>query len=161
MSNYRNTVFDWFLSKKKPNETQFRNVWTWLRWRDEKIPVQDVQGIDNLLLQKAEAQLVNIIANDVNTIKEEVKKGFKTVAEIQLVANTPTEYTLPENAMLFAFQVTGGGVVTVGTSDNSIDDIGDINSLGSAVLQTGFINQTSVWFQSDIDIKVTPIIYQQ
>lgn len=153
-SELRNIVVKWFLQKLKPTEAQFLATWNAVRFKDEKIKLEDIEGLQQLIDEQADAELVE-------SLEKEVKKGFKNAPVIQLQTNTPKEYKLPENAMFFALEIKSPAMVSIGTTENTIDDLGDINETSEAILQTGFINASSIWMQANTNVEVQPIIYQK
>lgn len=61
MSTPKNTLKQWFSNGKKPDEQQF---WAWLEsyWhKDEKIPIETIQDIQNILSGKANTELISEI----------------------------------------------------------------------------------------------------
>lgn len=42
------TIKNWFTTGKKPTEQQFSETWDSFRHKNDKIPIADVTGIDNL-----------------------------------------------------------------------------------------------------------------
>lgn len=41
----------WFQTGDKPTQAQFYQVFDWLRWNDEKVPITDIDGLSELLQQ--------------------------------------------------------------------------------------------------------------
>lgn len=65
----RTQIKQWFKTNLKPTQTQFWTLLDNLRFKDEKVPVADVDGIDNLLLKKADKAVVdNHITDEVQHI---------------------------------------------------------------------------------------------
>lgn len=48
------TVKAWFNSGDEPTQAQFFQKFAWLRWKDEKVPTADVDGLNDLLIAKAD-----------------------------------------------------------------------------------------------------------
>lgn len=58
------TIYDWFKSRKKPTEAQFRATWNSFWHKSEKIPVAQIDGIDELLAEQADADLLETHINN-------------------------------------------------------------------------------------------------
>jgi hypothetical protein len=56
---YQDTVNQWFETGDYPTEAQFRQKHAWLRWKDEAITIEDIEGL---------AQFVNAIIQ-LDTVK--------------------------------------------------------------------------------------------
>ncbi|TDQ27622.1 hypothetical protein DFQ07_1473 [Tenacibaculum caenipelagi] len=97
--------------------------------------------------------------NSESFINPEYVKGLKPSQPIALTANQPHEYTLPQDADLYAIRISGASSVKIGTTSGS-DDFGDITTSGAVTWQVGFLNETSLFIESDTDITITPMIFQ-
>jgi hypothetical protein len=64
-----NTIKNWFKTGLKPTQTQFWDTWDSFRHKNQKVPVTDIEGIDELLSSKTE------------------KSDFKTINGESLVGN--------------------------------------------------------------------------
>ena len=53
---YIDSVKGWFKTGLEPTQIQFYRLFEWLRWKDEKIPMADVQNLNSVLIQKADKQ---------------------------------------------------------------------------------------------------------
>lgn len=61
MADYRTAVKAWFKTLLKPTQTQFYN-WLDNTWfKDEKIPVTQIEGVDSLLELKADKEYVDAL----------------------------------------------------------------------------------------------------
>ncbi|MDB0601471.1 hypothetical protein [Tenacibaculum maritimum] len=70
----KDTVKQWFKTKLEPTQTQFWSFFDSIRWNSETIPVSDVQGLDKILIAKADKQAFNIHLNDTNKHVSSVEK---------------------------------------------------------------------------------------
>ncbi|MBE7686481.1 hypothetical protein F7647_10515 [Tenacibaculum piscium] len=61
---HQENVKKWFEIHDKPSEQQFYNFFKWIRWIDENISVQDIEGLNNLLIAKADKQAFNTHLED-------------------------------------------------------------------------------------------------
>lgn len=52
----KETVKKWFKTGFKPTQAQFYAFFNFIRWKDEKVPTEDVQGLNELLTAKADKQ---------------------------------------------------------------------------------------------------------
>ena len=105
------------------------------------------------------AEDINEIKEVVNNNADELSKGLKLTDPIPLTANQPHEYTLPQDADLYAIRISGAATVIVGSAAGE-DDIIESTSQDARYLQFGFLTNTSVWLKSDTAVTVTPIIFQ-
>jgi hypothetical protein len=62
-----NTIKQWFRTGLKPTQQQFWDTWDSFRHKSEKIPVADVEGIDELLLSKTDNEVFESHLTDENT----------------------------------------------------------------------------------------------
>lgn len=79
---FKDTVKEWFKTDLKPSEAQFYNLFNWIRWKDEKIPITDIFNIEDILNAKAEGAVVtnhltdaNAHATEFNAKEDKDKKG--------------------------------------------------------------------------------------
>ncbi|MBE7687421.1 hypothetical protein F6A46_04110 [Tenacibaculum finnmarkense genomovar ulcerans] len=61
---HQENVKKWFETHDKPSEQQFYNFFKWIRWIDENISVQDIEGLNKLLIAKADKQAFNTHLQD-------------------------------------------------------------------------------------------------
>lgn len=54
----KDTVKEWFKTGLKPTQAQFYSKFDFLRWKDEKIPIADIEEIEGILNAKAENAVV-------------------------------------------------------------------------------------------------------
>jgi len=54
-----NTIKNWFKTGLKPTQKQFWDTWDSFWHKDENIPVSNIEGIDNLLNQKANKSVLD------------------------------------------------------------------------------------------------------
>ncbi|MCG7502378.1 hypothetical protein MHM83_10890 [Tenacibaculum sp. Mcav3-52] len=92
-------------------------------------------------------------------IDEKVSKGLKPAQPISLTANQPHEYTLPQDANLYSIRISGAATVKIGTTSGG-NEINEYSPATSVIWTLGFRNELSVFFTSDTDITITPMIFQ-
>lgn len=56
MSNLKNTIIPWFKKYLKPNEFQYKKLFNSIWFKDEKIPVRNIEGLQELLIEKADTE---------------------------------------------------------------------------------------------------------
>nr|WP_315175551.1 hypothetical protein [uncultured Flavobacterium sp.] len=54
-----NTIKDWFKTGLKPSQTQFWDTWDSFRHKDEKVPVAEVEGMDEIIDSKADKMILD------------------------------------------------------------------------------------------------------
>lgn len=54
--SFKTTVREWFRTDDRPDEDQFMNWFNWTRWNDEKIPLADIEEIEEILNDKADRE---------------------------------------------------------------------------------------------------------
>ena len=59
-----NTIKNWFLRGCYPTGTQFGETWDSFWHKQEDIPIENIQELNQILIAKAEAQAVNSALND-------------------------------------------------------------------------------------------------
>lgn len=63
---YETTVREWFKTGLKPTQAQFWAKYSFLRWKDEKISVADIEDIEEILNAKAETVVFTNHLTDTN-----------------------------------------------------------------------------------------------
>lgn len=61
----KSTVKNWFKTGLKPTQAQFWSLFNSIRWNDETVPVASVDGLQDLLDEKADAELFIALTNQV------------------------------------------------------------------------------------------------
>lgn len=177
MAISKNIIKEWFRNRKKPTQEQF---WAWIDsyWhKDEKISIQNINGLDALFqevltIQQLEAHLQDTNAHSelFNSLTEKIKKqekeievlknkprlGLQNDITISLQPNNPFYYELSPNSRLFAIEVMGDCNLKIGSSSDSTN-LGETQEAG--VVQLGFI-AGGTWFTSNKNVDIIPIIYK-
>ncbi|CAA0144697.1 hypothetical protein TM902_180028 [Tenacibaculum maritimum] len=156
MATDRNTVKGWFQKHMKPTAVQFASFFDSIWFKNEQIPVNQIDGIQPLLDEKADTEL--LISHIIN------RGGLKDAQNFPLFPNQLFKYTLPQGAQLFAVKISFTGQETkveFSTSENFEEGYcGELIGSSNDVLNIPFLNASSVWIKADYQIMVTPIIYQ-
>ncbi|MEP6804447.1 MAG: hypothetical protein ABI892_07985 [Flavobacterium sp.] len=61
-----NTIKQWFRTGLKPTQAQFWDTWDSFRHKYEKVPVKDIERIDNILSLKADIAVLDNQITDKN-----------------------------------------------------------------------------------------------
>ncbi|MEX6627580.1 hypothetical protein [Tenacibaculum salmonis] len=64
---FKDTVKNWFKTGLKPTQQQFYSFFDAIRWKDENIPANQVEGLNNLLIAKADKQAFNTHLEDLES----------------------------------------------------------------------------------------------
>lgn len=159
MATAKNTIKQWFKNKQKPTQAQF---WTWLDsyWhKDEAIPMSKIQGLNNALQGGATAEQLTALSKRITDLEAATRLGIQHAAAISLTAATATKYTLPTNAKLFAMELQGSATLQVGSTADTMGDLGELTGSSGDIVQIGLLTASEVWLQSDLDVAVEPIVY--
>lgn len=88
-----------------------------------------------------------------------IPKGLKPTIPIQLTASQAHQYNLPENSDLYAVKISGATNLKIGRTSGS-DEVGKYSPTKSVTWTLGFRSEPAVFFESDTDITITPVIFQ-
>lgn len=161
MATDKNTLKNWFRNKLKPTQEQF---WAWMDsyWhKDEKISISSIYGLENLLNDTATNEQISALVERISALELAERKGLQHGTSISLTANVATKYTLPDNSQLFAIEMQGSATVQVGSTADTMGDLGELTGSSGDIVQIGLLTASEVWLQSDLDVSVTPIIYRK
>jgi hypothetical protein len=87
---YIDTVKEWFKTGLKPTQAQFWAKFAYLRWKDEKIPVEDIQEIEEILNAKADKEAFETHLSDPDAHADLfAKTRIIPYGEIQVFKTTP------------------------------------------------------------------------
>ncbi|WP_394775405.1 hypothetical protein [Flavobacterium sp.] len=120
-----NTIKQWFKTSLKPTQAQFWDTWDSFRHKDEKVPVQDVQDLNELLLTKTgkdDFKTINgqpilgsgdlVISNQTSTLNEILASGNQGLDKTISLSNGQEQFTGisggSANYSNLPFQRTGG-----------------------------------------------------
>jgi hypothetical protein len=97
-----NTIKNWFKTNLKPTQSQFWDTWDSFRHKNEKVPVEDLDGIDELLFTKAsksDFKTINgetiIGSGDISSHggdSQDLQQTFENGSNVQVFDSTDTNY---------------------------------------------------------------------
>ncbi|MFQ6600136.1 hypothetical protein [Flavobacterium sp. C3NV] len=103
-----NTIKQWFKTGLKPTQTQFWDTWDSFRHKFEKVPVKDIEGIDELLLTKVDKTVLDNHIADKNAHAPQVNTDWNSESGFSQLINKPEFKTI-------------NGEPIVGSGDISLD----------------------------------------
>ncbi|CAA9201218.1 hypothetical protein FLA105534_03470 [Flavobacterium bizetiae] len=89
-----NTIKQWFKTGLKPTQTQFWDTWDSFRHKYEKVPVKDIEGIDELLLSKADKTVLDNHLADKNAHAPQVNTDWNSESGLSQLLNKPEFKTI-------------------------------------------------------------------
>ncbi|CAA9201221.1 hypothetical protein FLA105534_03473 [Flavobacterium bizetiae] len=135
-----NTIKQWFKTGFKPTQTQFWDTWDSFRHKFEKVPVKDIEGIDELLLTKADKTVLDNHLADKNAHAPQINTDWNSESGFSQLINKPEFKTINGEPL------TGGGDIVFditplwrsGTGSYSITTIdGDNDASGGKSMAVG------------------------
>jgi len=107
-----NTIKQWFKTGLKPTQTQFWDTWDSFRHKFEKVPVKDIDGIDELLLTKADKTILDNHLADKIAHAPQINTDWNSESGFSQLLNKPEFKTINSESIL------GFGDIEI--SDNSL-----------------------------------------
>ncbi|MFW0739630.1 hypothetical protein [Flavobacterium sp. T12S277] len=147
-----NTIKSWFKTGLKPTQTQFWDTWDSFRHKFEKVPVKEIEGIDELLFSKADKTVLNDHLADENA---HASQGLKSVLDTNPIAAYPTDSHGYSNATIMGnYGNYKYNNITVGSESDSsaLFQLTNQISLNCRVLETGDEGNISI-FRGDISLN--------
>ena len=89
-----NTIKQWFRTGLKPTQTQFWDTWDSFRHKYDKVPVKDVEGIDELLLSKADKVVLDNHLADKIAHAPQVNTDWNSESGFSQLINKPEFKTI-------------------------------------------------------------------
>jgi hypothetical protein len=89
-----NTIKNWFKTTLKPSQQQFWDTWDSFRHKLDKVPVKDVEGIDELLNTKADKTALNDHIADINAHAPQVNTDWNSESGFSQLLNKPDFKTI-------------------------------------------------------------------
>jgi hypothetical protein len=95
-----NTIKQWFITGLKPTQTQFWDTWDSFRHKYDKVPVKDVEGIDELLLSKADKIVLDNHLADKIAHAPQVNTDWNSESGFSQLINKPEFKTINGKTVL-------------------------------------------------------------
>lgn len=89
-----------------------------------------------------------------------IRGGLQDDSVVEITANTPYKYTLPEASKLYGLELQSDATIKVGTATGT-DDLGEFEGLAGEVLNFHLLNASEIWIESTINTLLIPIIYKR
>ena len=89
-----NTIKNWFKTSLKPSQAQFWDTWDSFRHKFEKVPVKDIDGIDELLLTKADKTILDNHLADKIAHAPQVNTDWNSESGLSQLINKPEFKTI-------------------------------------------------------------------
>ncbi|CAD5340483.1 hypothetical protein FLA105535_00437 [Flavobacterium bizetiae] len=89
-----NTIKNWFKTGLKPSQQQFWDTWDSFRHKFEKVPVKDIEGIDELLLTKADKTVLDNHLADKNAHAPQINTDWNSESGFSQLINKPEFKTI-------------------------------------------------------------------
>ncbi|MEP6804445.1 MAG: hypothetical protein ABI892_07975 [Flavobacterium sp.] len=103
-----NTIKQWFRTGLKPTQAQFWDTWDSFRHKYEKLPVKDIEGLDDVLLSKADKTVLDNHIADKNAHAPQINTDWNSKSGFSQLLNKPEFKTI-------------NGEAIIGTSDITVD----------------------------------------
>lgn len=111
-----NTIKNWFKTGLKPTQTQFWDTWDSFRHKYEKVPVKDVDGLDELLLSKAEKTVLDEHLADKNAHAPQVNTDWNSESGFSQLINKPEFKTINGE------EIVGNGDIIINNPVQTLDE---------------------------------------
>lgn len=92
--SFKSTVKAWFETGDIPTQAQFYSKFDYLRWKDEKIPITDIEDIEEILDAKADDQRVTNLFATVRIIPVGEMLVFKVAPNENESEKEPGDYCM-------------------------------------------------------------------
>ncbi|OXA71731.1 hypothetical protein B0A67_10270 [Flavobacterium aquidurense] len=118
-----NTIKQWFRTGLKPTQAQFWDTWDSFRHKFEKIPVKDIDGIDELLLSKADKTVLENHLADKNAHAPQVNTDWNSESGFSQLLNKPEFRTVNGQT------IVGTGDIAITTEPADLQSVLDTNPI--------------------------------
>ena len=89
---FKDTAKNWFKTGLKPTEAQFGSVFDFLRWKDEKVPIADIEGIEEILNDKADREAFETHLTDGNAHAELFAEPTARIAALEAKTDSDNNF---------------------------------------------------------------------
>ena len=138
-----NTIKQWFKTGLKPTQTQFWDTWDSFRHKYDKVPVKDVEGIDELLLSKADKVVLDNHLADKISHAPQVNTDWNSKSGFSQLINKPEFKTINGEPII------GSGDITLDVEGLTFDQV---LSNGNETTQTAIFKS-----YADSDVYINTI----
>jgi hypothetical protein len=122
-----NTIKNWFKTGLKPSQAQFWDTWDSFRHKFEKVPVKDIDGIDELLLTKADKTILDNHLADKIAHAPQVNTDWNSESGFSQLINKPKFKTINGE------EIIGDGDITISSAIPTLDQV--LNSDNKSLTQ--------------------------
>lgn len=92
--SFKTTVREWFRKDDRPDEDQFNNWFNWTRWNDEKVPLADIEGIDEILNDKADREAFETHLTDADAHADLFSEPNARLAVLESKTDSDNNFTV-------------------------------------------------------------------
>ncbi|WP_166921983.1 hypothetical protein [Flavobacterium poyangense] len=132
-----NTIKNWFKTNSKPTQKQFWDTWDSFRHKHEKVPVNEIEGIDDLLNSKADKTVLDEHLNDENAHAPQVNTDWNSSSGFSQLLNKPTFKTINGEAVI------GDGDIVINNEPQGLKSVLDNNPIAAYPTDShGYSNAT-------------------
>ena len=114
-----NTIKNWFKTSLKPSQAQFWDTWDSFRHKFEKVPVKDIDGIDELLLTKADKTILDNHLADKIAHAPQVNTDWNSESGFSQLINKPEFKTINGE------EIVGNGNISIESKVPTLQQVGD------------------------------------
>lgn len=112
-----NTIKQWFKTGLKPSQQQFWDTWDSFRHKFEKIPVKDIEEIDELLSSKADKTILDNHIADKNAHATQINTDWNSESGFSQLINKPEFKTINGEPII------GSGDITLDVEGLTFDQV--------------------------------------
>ncbi|MDA6070417.1 hypothetical protein NJT12_12375 [Flavobacterium sp. AC] len=141
-----NTIKQWFKTGLKPTQAQFWDTWDSFRHKFDKIPVKEVEGLDELLLSKADKTVLDHHLADKNAHAPQVNTDWNSEFGFSQLLNKPEFKTINGEPL------TGDGdiIIEAGGSQDLQTTLANGNETTNGIM---FNDDYYNWLKTSIDSR--------
>jgi hypothetical protein len=139
------TIKNWFKTGLKPTQQQFWDTWDSFWHKDENIPVANIEGIDNLLNQKANKSVVDAHFTDSNAHAEKFSTKEDKSKKGQADGYAPLDGFIKISAdyLRIVDNLVAGGTDKILSAQQGVELQSQINQI-NVLLQSNDVNLDNV-----------------
>jgi len=147
-----NTIKQWFKTGLKPTQTQFWDTWDSFRHKFEKVPIKDIEGIDELLLTKADKTILDNHLADKIAHAPQVNTDWNSESGISQLINKPEFKTINGD------EIVGSGDIVIDTKVyQTLQDVvtqnGNLDTTSNITFSNNNINNNGVVVKNQLSSR--------